>query len=581
MKMVCHAMLNLWLSSAAERFPVVEAIYKQGAQPEFTKLVSAFVRKHKAQLETIGGSGVTWKVSRLDSLYFLNALITSCPQLPDGIPIVELISAKPAEWWSPEDDRVLLYGSWQYGYLHYSEIKFSNDDEVPNTKLTARLKALISGLKTVYVKYKELRGEELPFNCDTLRIALSSWSKKEHRQVCSVLMNFGFPSPQEVIRVGGFTKPIPDVSEYFQQVVTYCYEVVNGESPQMRNLIEAISPGTCGRIVQRVEVFQEIRKNLDCPRFNDADIELFHYLATNGLMSLSNSKLIVDRFGTEGLEGKVIRQVKDLLRGSPPKRTALSLVPKGKVPPYEQNEDGSPIFPIKLSGLMTLVSLGKLVTDRDGFHSQRYIYPVGYLCERLYPSVIHPEEKVWYNCRVLDRGGDLPVFRVELKNDPSIGFEGNAPSNPWLVVVKTVEEERRKAGTAGNRSLTISGPEYYGFSSPLTIHLMQQMDGVDSLTKFQKRPLIVKTDEDDEANDESTMDVVPPPEQQQQQQQVQKPVRQFPQRHSHRIQHKTELTFRFDLVKNSPPSEVVLRTKAPGRGNLKDLIKGYANRLKF
>lgn len=163
-------------------------------------------------------------------------------------------------------------------------------------RLPSRLKALITGLKSAYAKYKELRGEELPFNCETLQKALSSWSRKDHRTLCSLLVNFDFPSPEELVRVSGFTKPVADICDYVQQVVTSCHEVVNGESPEMQNLIEKIQPGTCARILRRLELFESIRKNVDCPRFKDDDIALFRYLAENGLMSLADSKLITECF---------------------------------------------------------------------------------------------------------------------------------------------------------------------------------------------------------------------------------------------------------------------------------------------
>jgi hypothetical protein len=92
---------------------------------------------------------------------------------------------------------------------------------------------------------------------------------------------------------------------------------------------------------------------------------------------------------------------------------------------------------------MALVAMGTLVTDCDGFHLQRYVYPDGYLCKWLCPSIRNSDEKVWSNCQVLNRG-DLPVKRP-------VGFERSALSNLWLVVVKArrgAEEEggRRKEG---------------------------------------------------------------------------------------------------------------------------------------
>jgi hypothetical protein len=101
---------------------------------------------------------------------------------------------------------------------------------------------------------------------------------------------------------------------------------------------------------------------------------------------------------------------------------------------------------------------------------------------------------------------------VELKDNPKIGFEGIAPSNPWLIVMKKVEQKRRKVTRVdGNRSLTISGPAYFGLSSPLVIHFMEQMEGVDQLTKFEKRSQAKPEQPTEDDEDESSEELPRPP----------------------------------------------------------------------
>ena len=535
LKTVCHVMLKWLLDSSTEKFPVLEAIYRQGITQEGTKSEAAFTKKYKRLLEPCVVSGAVWKLSRLDLLYFLNGLIMSCENPPDDIPIVDVISQKPAEWWTKEDDKVLLHGTWKFGYLQYTDIKFSKEDDPPaTTKLTTRVRSLITGLKGAYVKYKELRGEELPFNCDTLKKALASWSRKEHKQVCSVLVNFGFPSGEEVKRVGNFAKSPEEIEEYLRDVITHCYEVINDESPQMRSLVERIQSGTCARIVQRVELFKKVRKNIDNPKLRPEDRELLKYLSENGLWNLAESESVKNQFGAEGIEGRVIKHLKDMFKDHTKKIVTFST--KMEAPNYPTNEDGSPKFPIRLSGSMTIIALGTVVYDRDAFHTQRYVYPDGYICERLYPSIRNPDEKIWYVCRILDRGDSQPVFRVELKDDPSVGFEGNAPSNPWLAVVKKVDAMRKKDGDGNHRSLTISGPEYFGLSSPVVMYLMSKMENVDKLDKFMKRtPVKVEPIEEDDGKSDGD-DIVSPG-----------PVK--PLRHSNRIRQKLELVIDLSAAK--------------------------------
>ncbi|CAG8636215.1 6858_t:CDS:2 [Racocetra fulgida] len=58
-----------------------------------------------------------------------------------------------------------------------------------------------------------------------------------------------------------------------------------------------------------------------------------------------------------------------------PRNMKAYLVPK--------DENGNFILPVEV-GLHTVIKLGKIVYDRDSFHNDRYIYPVGYAVKRLW-----------------------------------------------------------------------------------------------------------------------------------------------------------------------------------------------------
>lgn len=47
--------------------------------------------------------------------------------------------------------------------------------------------------------------------------------------------------------------------------------------------------------------------------------------------------------------------------------------------------------------------------DKPGFHSERYIWPVGYCSTRLYPSMLDPDRKIQYFCYIKDGGADPTV----------------------------------------------------------------------------------------------------------------------------------------------------------------------------
>lgn len=52
-----------------------------------------------------------------------------------------------------------------------------------------------------------------------------------------------------------------------------------------------------------------------------------------------------------------------------------------KVQHVEQDENGNYKLPVQI-GILTVLNLGTVVYDRDTFHNERYIWPVGYAVKR-------------------------------------------------------------------------------------------------------------------------------------------------------------------------------------------------------
>jgi hypothetical protein len=72
-----------------------------------------------------------------------------------------------------------------------------------------------------------------------------------------------------------------------------------------------------------------------------------------------------------------------------------------KVLPYEKTPEGNPVLPA-VFGQTTLLSLGK-ISLKPGYHSQNYIYPVGFKTKRSYMSFLKLEP-VEYTCEIVDGG---------------------------------------------------------------------------------------------------------------------------------------------------------------------------------
>lgn len=571
MKSVCFVILKWIIDASEEKNPLVESIFSQANTAENQEFARSFIKRYRKKLLPVVSSGWQWKLARFDALYFLNQAVTTCPNAPEGLVIPDTGSNKPAEWWTENDDKALVYGAWKEGFQQYNDITFSNNEAIPqmSTALTNRLKQIIKGLKALYVRIKE-RDPTAAFNYETLQQSKHAWSKKDHKTVCQALVTFGYPSAKRFKEFTQLNKDEAAIDEYVTELLSSCEEAVGGNTPEPGNLAEVPTSGVANRILKRVAVFHEARSRMEDPSaLKEEDRNLLEHIDKYGLANAHESPLLVDRFGTEGLEGKVLKRLKDVSRirefrlsssqrtiehqleianqkaGTRRKvqrtldqienesRTQLerlidrqnegeeeefeegSTQTKGQktvqdivrrtirasgqtesgrsrgsllnyaIPKIEMNEDGTPKLPLKIGKSLIIVDLGTVVYDRPRFHNERYLYPDGYTSEHLYPSLIDPLTEAWWRSTIIDRGGDGPVFRVEMKEEPSIFFEGPSPSTPWVLIVKAVEERKKELGMPGNRSLTISGPECYGLSSAAVLCLMHTMPNADKCVNFR------------------------------------------------------------------------------------------------
>ncbi|KAI9255798.1 F/Y-rich N-terminus-domain-containing protein [Phascolomyces articulosus] len=145
-----------------------------------------------------------------------------------------------------------------------------------------------------------------------------------------------------------------------------------------------------------------------------------------------------------------------------------------------RDEDGNVILPFQISSLKVL-ELGEVVHDRPSFHSERYVWPVGYCVERTYMSMVDPENQTTYTCQVQD-GGETPLFTIRAADAPEEEMSARTPTGAWALVIKRANEVRHRESANA-----ISGPEYYGFSNPLVIEMVEGLPNVDKCINYRRR----------------------------------------------------------------------------------------------
>ncbi|KAJ3014228.1 UNVERIFIED_CONTAM: hypothetical protein HDU68_000380 [Siphonaria sp. JEL0065] len=139
-----------------------------------------------------------------------------------------------------------------------------------------------------------------------------------------------------------------------------------------------------------------------------------------------------------------------------------------KIQPYPTNESGGPILPLT-SGVMTILELGEIVHDRIAYHTERYIYPVGFKSLRSFFSVLDAEKQVNYTCEVLD-GGDAPKFVVTPEDCPDRAVEAASLTGAWTPLFKAAYALRNRDHASG-----LSGPEFFGFTQGIVTKVIQEL----------------------------------------------------------------------------------------------------------
>ncbi|KAI7871029.1 F/Y-rich N-terminus-domain-containing protein [Spinellus fusiger] len=164
---------------------------------------------------------------------------------------------------------------------------------------------------------------------------------------------------------------------------------------------------------------------------------------------------------------------------APPKRSKISriAVKTRRVQPIERDETGHPKLPQQI-GVLTVLNLGKIVSDRDTFHNERYIFPVGYTVSRTYPSMSDPTSNTVITSTILD-GGDGPRFHVVAADVPDQPIIANSATGAWTVVVRKSNEIRNR-----EHSNSASGPDYYGFKHPTIAKMIQDLPGAEHLKHY-------------------------------------------------------------------------------------------------
>jgi chromodomain-helicase-DNA-binding protein 7 len=473
------------------------------------------------------------------------------------IVVPELAAALPADWWTENDDRCLLYGTWKYGFSSYCRFKedesilLSSNTLPPEPALTQRLRSLAFGIRRIYVIAPT--SDRLP----------RLWTQRENGKVLKCLFRAGVPlkpdGSHDWVKLRECCRLADRTAEEIEKLVIGMMEIADfneqhpgcdqdddddgrdddgrdngdddddndGDADDSENGDDEETLGgiTARRIRDRFNSLTRLRRLF--MKFTEQEIsEYFTFLPRRVGRPLRWTTPMEFLFFKEvcsrgwKVSGEILkmREFEGVFRGRPPsylrresktirrlnfiltfiEQNALETlrerrkpkpvlgrgVPANCLNPAPEiccDGNGALILPIGIAPTAFVIDLGRIVTDRPDFHSERYIFPAGFKSSRLYWSTINPSEKVWYTSEIVDTGDAMPLFRVTMDDHPEISIDGNSPFSPWQSIARRVAEARGQSG----RGAALR--ERFGLSSPVICYLIQQMAGAETCVNYLMR----------------------------------------------------------------------------------------------
>ncbi|KAK7497148.1 hypothetical protein BaRGS_00011678 [Batillaria attramentaria] len=163
------------------------------------------------------------------------------------------------------------------------------------------------------------------------------------------------------------------------------------------------------------------------------------------------------------------KELLDSLQAKPKKSKSQSN--RKTIPPMLLDTLGRPVFPMVL-GDLTLHSIGEIVPDRNTFHTQLCIYPVGFCSTRVYASMTRPQDKCLYTCKISD-AGDQPEFEIAPEEGTEQVFRGTTPNECHVQLQQAINAVVGADLLPGIGN----GADFFGLTNPVVQNLIQSCPG--------------------------------------------------------------------------------------------------------
>ncbi|XP_046682378.1 histone-lysine N-methyltransferase 2C-like isoform X2 [Homalodisca vitripennis] len=147
-------------------------------------------------------------------------------------------------------------------------------------------------------------------------------------------------------------------------------------------------------------------------------------------------------------------------------------------------------------GSMILLNIGQLLPHQlAAFHTQNYIYPIGYKIVRFYWSMRVSNKRCRYICSIHEANG-RPEFRVLIQEpqQEDIELRDISARSVWVRVLEPLAALRKASNSVQVFPRFVSGEDLFGLTEPAIVRVLESLPGVETLTdyrfKYGRNPLL-------------------------------------------------------------------------------------------
>lgn len=159
-----------------------------------------------------------------------------------------------------------------------------------------------------------------------------------------------------------------------------------------------------------------------------------------------------------------------------------------------RDSNGNVILPVvvgKGNDEVTIVNIGHIISNREAYHTQRYIWPVGFKSKKVYASLLAPGKKNTYVNEILENG-DSPIFQITIEEEPTKKFTSSSASGVWKIVLDKIAEKGYGAKSHA------SGPQMMGLNNLALVNYIQDLPNADKCSKYVRQKWLPSTESKNE-----------------------------------------------------------------------------------